>query len=208
MGLISTSCPILFGQTRVSSDILLPSPFFSGKNARPNGENTRPNCENTRPRGLTISHNGIYFQERRFSARTVTILVFLSSGRNKYHMEYPIYNIYIYIIYIYKVQVSSFFSPLTWFITHIIAEYKSICSCLLETFWKLPSFDIKSQVPWVIVIRHALGADLHRLPAPVAPTCLPLLRRSRVILGEFRMVGRMGSSGTFPGNLGTWYISI
>ena len=49
----------LFGQTRVSSAILLPSPFFSGKIARPSGENTRP-------RGLTISHSGIYFQERRF----------------------------------------------------------------------------------------------------------------------------------------------
>ena len=61
----------LFGQTRVSSAILLPSPFFSGKIARPSGENTRP-------RGLTISHSGIYFQERRFSARTATILVFLS----------------------------------------------------------------------------------------------------------------------------------
>ena len=61
----------LFGQTRVSSDILLPSPFFSGEIARPNGENTRPH-------GLIISHSGIYFQERRFSARTATILVFLS----------------------------------------------------------------------------------------------------------------------------------
>jgi hypothetical protein len=50
----------LFGQTRVSSDILLPSPFFSGENARPNGKYTRPNGENTRSRGLTISHNGIY----------------------------------------------------------------------------------------------------------------------------------------------------
>jgi hypothetical protein len=67
----------------------MPNPFFSGENARPNGENTRPNGENTRPRGLTISHNGIYFQERRFSARTATILVFLRSGRNKYHMEDP-----------------------------------------------------------------------------------------------------------------------
>jgi hypothetical protein len=81
----------LFGQTRVSSDIWLSSPFFSGKNARPttNGKNTRPNGENTRPRRLTISHNGIYFQELRFSARTATILMFLSSGKNKYHMEDP-----------------------------------------------------------------------------------------------------------------------
>ena len=44
---------------------------------------------------LTISHNGIYFQGRGFVARTATILVFLSSGKNKYHMEDP--GIYIYI---------------------------------------------------------------------------------------------------------------
>ena len=73
-----------FGQTRVSSDILLPSPFFSGENARPNGKYTRPNGENTRSRGLTISHNGIFFQERHFSARTAKILVFLSNGRVPY----------------------------------------------------------------------------------------------------------------------------
>ena len=65
VGVISAFCPInlhkndFFGQTRVSSDILLPSPFFSGKIARPNGENTRP-------RGLTISHSGIYFSGTAF----------------------------------------------------------------------------------------------------------------------------------------------
>jgi len=78
-----------FGQTRVSSDRLLPSPFFSGENARPNGKYTRPNGENTRSRGLTISHNGIYLY--LFSGR----VLFRKNGnmsseqREKYHMEDP-----------------------------------------------------------------------------------------------------------------------
>ena len=83
-------CYLAFRNIPASSKVLLPSPFFSG--------------ENTRPRGLTISHNDIYFQERRFSARTATILVFLSSGRNTYHMEDPgiCISAYIYIYYIYS----------------------------------------------------------------------------------------------------------
>ena len=57
----------LFGQTRVSSDICMPSPFCSRENARPNGANTRP-------RGLTIYHNGMnILRNGRFSARTAVL---------------------------------------------------------------------------------------------------------------------------------------
>jgi len=64
-------------------------PVFQRQKCPTNGKNTRPNGKNTRPRRLTISHNGIYLQELRFSARTATTQMFLSSGKNKYHMEDP-----------------------------------------------------------------------------------------------------------------------
>ena len=108
----------LFGQTRVSSVILMPNPFFSR-------ENTRPNGENTRSRGLTISHHGIFFQEPHFSARMAKILVFLSNVRNKYHMEDPGIHIHIHI----HMHMHIYICLSTYIYIYNTIQYVCMCAC-------------------------------------------------------------------------------